>query len=262
MGHLEETLVRVTRALPDLSLRVSYVAGVLTTTPVESLADALDRLCSRAEQAEEPAREVLLSVVDALGTPELAEVTQRLREEAAGKSLLALERLVRQPPPSRAPPDIEPGEPRVPEYVKGRTLTLGERKALARKPNRASIEKLLRDPHPVVIRRLLGNPRVTEDDVVRLAARRPGLAVVLAEIARTPKWLHRARVRLALILNPDTPAEVAAPLAGLLVRQELHLVAEAACVPPHVRALCIEHLERRPPVEREAERELEEEPVH
>jgi hypothetical protein len=105
----------------------------------------------------------------------------------------------------------------------------------------------------VVIRRLLDNPRLTEDDVVRLAARRPGVPDVLAEIARAPAWLHRARVRLALMLNPDTPPDVAAPLAGLLVRQELHLVAEASCVPPHVRALCIEHLERRPPVEGDAE---------
>jgi hypothetical protein len=254
--RLEGTIVRVTRALPDLSLRVSYITGVLTTTPVPLLARALDDLCARAEQAEEPAREVLLSVVDALALPERQGIAQLLREEAAGESLLSLERLVRQPPPSRAATESDPGgEPRVPEYVKGRTLTLGERKSLARKPNRASIEKLFRDPHPVVIRRLLENPRVTEDDVVRLAARRPGLPEVLAEIARMPTWLHRARVRLALMLNPDTPAEVAAPLAGLLVRQELQLVAEASGVAPHVRALCIEHLERRPPVERESEGE-------
>jgi hypothetical protein len=250
--RLEGTLVRVTRALPDLALRVSYVSGVLSTTPIALLAKTLDGLCARAEQAEEPAREVLLSVVDALGTPELQGLAQLLREEAAGESLLSLERLVRQPPPSRAVPETEQGEPRIPEYVKGRTLTLGERKSLARKPDRAAIDKLLRDPHPDVIRRLLENPRVTEDDVVRLAARRPGMPEVLAEIARRPTWLHRARVRLALMLNPDTPAEVAAPLAGLLVRQELHLVAEASCVAPHVRALCIEHLERRPPVERES----------
>ena len=195
---------------------------------------------------------MLLSLVDALGTPEMHGVTQRLREEAAGESLLSLERLVRQPPPSRALPDSEASEPRVPEYVKGRTLTLGERKSLARRPDRAAIDRLLRDPHPVVIRRLLENPRVTEDDVVRLAARRPGQPEVLAEIARTPAWLHRARVRLALILNPDaTPAECGRAARGPpRPPRELHLVAEAACVTPHVRALCASSsLERRPPVE-------------
>jgi hypothetical protein len=92
---------------------------------------------------------------------------------------------------------------------------------------------------------------LTEDDVVRLAARRPGRPGVLVEIARTPSWVHRSRVRLAIMLNPDTPPDVAAPISGLLVRQELRLVVEATHVPPQVRALCMEHLERRPPGEKE-----------
>jgi hypothetical protein len=160
---------------------------------------------------------------------------------------LSLGRLVRQAPAPRPAPEIDPSEPRIPDYVKGRPLTLGERKSLARRPDRDTIDKLLQDPHPDVIARLLKNPRLTEDDVVRLSARRPGRPDVLAEIARTPHWLHRSRVRLALMLNPDTPAELAALLSGLLVRQELRLVAEATHVSPHVRALCMEHLERRPP---------------
>jgi hypothetical protein len=135
----------------------------------------------------------------------------------------------------------------------GRTLTLGERKSLARRPDRNVLERLLLDPHPDVIARLLKNPRLTEDDVVRLAARRPGRPDILTAIARDPKWLHRARVRLTLVLNPDTPGALAAPIVGLLVRQELRLVAGATHVPAHVRALCIEHLERRPPGKPERE---------
>ena len=59
---------------------------------------------------------------------------------------------------------------------------------------------------------------------------------------------HRPRIRMALVLNPDTPLEIAAPLLGLLMRHELRLVASATPVAPAVRALCLEHLERRPPV--------------
>jgi hypothetical protein len=254
-----ETMVRVTRSLGHASLRVSYVSGVLASTPIADLARALDLLCARAEQAEEPAREVLLSIVDALSAPEAQDVAQRLREEAAGESLLSLERLVRQPlaPRTTLLPDLDPKDERVPDYGAGRTLTLGERKSLARRPDRNLLERLLLDPNPDVIARLLKNPRLTEDDVVRLSARRPGRPDVLAAIARDPKWLHRARVRLTLALNPDTPGTLAAPIVGLLIRQELRLVAGATLVPAHVRALCIEHLERRPPgkPEREADRE-------
>jgi hypothetical protein len=106
-----------------------------------------------------------------------------------------------------------------------------------------------------VIHRLLRNPRVLEDDVVRLAAKRPGRTDVLAEIARSTKWVHRPRVRMALVMNPATPAEMAARIVGLLLRPELELVAGSPGVPAPVRAVCLEHLERRPPVEgREDER--------
>ena len=102
-------------------------------------------------------------------------------------------------------------------------------------------ERLLRDPHPDVIRQLLSNPKVTEEDVLSLAARRPCRPDVLAQIARTPRWTHRPRIRMALVLNPDTPLEVAAPLVGLLMRQELRLVATSTTVAPALRALCLEH---------------------
>jgi hypothetical protein len=52
---------------------------------------------------------------------------------------------------------------------------------------------------------------------------------------------------MALVLNPDTPLETAALLVGLLVRQELRLLATSTTVAPALRALCLEHLERRPP---------------
>jgi hypothetical protein len=88
---------------------------------------------------------------------------------------------------------------------------------------------------------------VTEDDVLSLASRRPCRPDVLSEIARLPRWTHRPRIRMALILNPDTPFDVTAPLVGLLVRQELRLVTTSTTVAPALRALCHEHLQRRPP---------------
>jgi hypothetical protein len=250
-----DAIARSTRGLADPPLRVSYLVDVLLTVDVAELARALDVLCGRAEQAEEPAREVLVALVDALNAPGMEGVVQLLREQAVGESLLALERLVRQPilAEGRRRAPSEPKKERLPDYGTGRPLTLGERKALARRPNRSMMEKLLLDPHPDVIRRLLRSPRLTEDDVVRLAARRPNRPEILVEIARSQTWIHRARVRLAVILNPDTPVEVAGPITGLLVRQELALVAEATHVSPAVRALCLEHAARRPPGESRGE---------
>ena len=224
--------------------------SILMRADVTDIAPVLDIVCARAEQAEESAREALVALVDALNHEACAAAVQLLREEALGFPHLALERLVRQPVSVLPPRDVpEPEDDRVPDYGRGRPLTLGERKSLARRPERNMMERLLRDPHPDVIRMVLVNPKVVEEDVLAVAARRPCRPDVLTEIARSPRWLHRPRIRMALVLNPDTPLEIAAPVAGLLMRHELRLVASSPTVAPAVRALCLEHLERRPPAE-------------
>jgi len=248
--HRAESLIRATRSLADAGLRAAYVASIARAWHVADLARVLDVICERAEQAEVSAREALIAVVDALNTDGMEPVVQQLREQAAGESLLALDRLVRAPAPPRsttgAPASTRTGILAAPS---GRPLTLGERKSLARRPDRDTMERLLSDPHPDVIHRLLGSARVVEDDVVRLAAKRPGRSAVLAEIARSTRWAHRPRVRMALVMNPGTPPEMAARVAGLLLRPELERVVRSPAVPASVRAVCLEHLERRPPVD-------------
>ncbi len=238
-------LIRTTIALADPALRVSFFSSVLAGPNVAGLAPALDCLCARAEQAEEDALEALVSLIDAFTLERSREAVQRLREETAGGALLALERVVRQPVVAARYSVTPPG--RVIEDAHGRSLTLGERKSMARRPDRELLDRLLADPHPDVIRGVLRNPRVVEGDVLRMAARRPSDPAVLAEIARTPRWIHRTRVRMAIMLNPDTPPEIATPITGLLLRQELRLVLESTHVSAAVRALCLERLERRPP---------------
>ncbi|WP_146653889.1 hypothetical protein [Labilithrix luteola] len=244
-----DALVRTTRSLPEATLRAAYLKSLLLANDVVELAACLDIVCGRAEQAEAAPREVLVALVDALNDPACKEVVQQLREQAASAPHLALERLVRQPlrVPATARDVPDPEDDRIPDYGRGRPLTLGERKSLARRPDRDMLERLLRDPHPDVIRQLLVNPRLTEDDVLRMAARRPSRPDVLSEIARSSRWAHRPRLRMALVLNPDTPLEIAGPILGLLLRHELRLVATSPTVAPAVRALALEHLQRRPP---------------
>jgi hypothetical protein len=239
---------RACRAL-DGGLRVAYLRAELASRDVETVAPALDDVCTAAEQAEPDAREMLVALVDLLAEKEQTALAQRLREEAAGQSLLALGRLLRRPvtSPSRAPPAPSSAEARVPDYGTGRPLTLGERRALARRPTRKAMEKLFADPHPMVIRTLLANPKVVEDDVVRLAARRPVDPDVLAEVARSPRWAHRVKVRMAIVLNPDTPVELSIPLLALLVKPELELVSGASSLTPTLRATALDLLQRRPP---------------
>jgi len=100
-------------------------------------------------------------------------------------------------------------------------VPLGVRRSLARRSDIGLIERLLGDPDPAVVANLLNNPRVTELEVVRMAARSPVREEVLAAIARHPRWGIRHRVRVTLAHNPGTPTGITLGLLHLLLDQEL-----------------------------------------
>lgn len=247
---MSDLAARWTRSVPSLrepSLRVAYLKAELVQRPLVQVAEALDVLSGRAEQADPVAREVLAAAVTVLADPSVTDLVDALRAVADHEARLPLGRLLR-----RRQPAVAAKEPPVDERKlaskDGRVLTLGERRALARRPSRAAFDKLLADPHPMVVQNLLANPRLTEDDVLRMVARRPAYPQVIGEVARHPVWSQRARVRMAIVQNPGTPPEIAVPLVRLLVRPELREVLAAPDVPALVRAAASELLERRPPV--------------
>lgn len=141
---------------------------------------------------------------------------------------LSLLLLSSQPPP--------PGIPHAAELPGGRELTLGERKSLARGRRREVLDRLLRDPDESVLTILLGNPRITEDDVVRLAARRPTTAAAQRTILKCERFIARYAVKRALVLNPFTPTDLAARLLVLLTRPDQRAVADDPSLNEAVRA--------------------------
>jgi hypothetical protein len=247
-------LKRILLSLPGHEYRMGWLRAELLSAPVERSADLLDHLCAESEQGEPSAREALLSVAMVFAVLGECEQVTHLREEAAARHLLSLERLLRHVPRAA---DAEAETAPTPDYRAGRELTLGERRSLARRPSRKAFDALLRDPHPLVIRLLLDNPALTEDDVVRIVARRPARVAVLQEVAAKARWLCRPRVRLALLFNPGSPATIVMPLLGLCTRPELRRVLESTTVAAVVRTTARELLEFRPPLAEPDPDELE-----
>lgn len=250
VSTLAERWLRSVPGLKEAQLRASLLANDLAVHPIEDAAEALEEICLLAEQADPRAREALGAALPTITDPTRDEWVAALRAVAHERGLFALSRLLRRRTGLRDgahdvpdPDHRHPGDARV-----GRALTLGERKSLARARNRDVLDRMLRDPHPAVIRNILGNPRITEDDVVRLAARRPTYPDVQAEIARSPKWTTRPRVRLALVQTPFTPPAISVPLLPMLVRPELDQVLAATDIPPIVRSAAVDLLDRRPPI--------------
>jgi hypothetical protein len=134
---------------------------------------------------------------------------------------------------------------RIPDFGRGRPLTLGERKSLARTHDRSLIQRVVRDPHPDVVRILLDNPSLTEEDVVRVCAARPNHPTVLHIVYRHRRWVVRYRPRHAIVRNPDTPLDTALLLAPLLRRPELKEAATSSELAPPLRLSCKAILEMR-----------------
>lgn len=211
-----DALARSVVSIADQALRASYVRHTLLNMRPEQVADLFTVAMARAEGRRPSHTEVLQALSLALAD----ELCDALREAVRGV-LDARE----QPMLARALQRVsvnEDGETqRVPDFGKGRTLTLGERKSLARRSDRNLLARVLRDPHPHVIRILLGNPTLTENDVVRLCARRPISTEVLREVFKSARWIVRYPIKLALSLNPYTPLDIALQLAPHLQSQDL-----------------------------------------
>jgi hypothetical protein len=146
--------------------------------------------------------------------------------------------------PARGATDTEiPSVPIIP----GRTLTLGERKSLARgRIPREKLDRLLHDRDPQVIAILLSNPHVTAEDVVRMAARRPTTAAAQRAIFASERFIVRYEVKRALAFNPYTPSELAARLVPHLTRVDLKALSMDGSVSEQVREAARETLREIP----------------
>jgi hypothetical protein len=126
-------------------------------------------------------------------------------------------------------------------------LPLGVRRSLARGHELPSLEKLLLDPDPIVVRHLLANPRITESHVVRIAARRPVPSETLRAIAGSTRFGIRPTVRLAIARNPYAPTDLVVRLLDGLPLGELRQIARDGTVHAITREHAGAELARRDP---------------
>ncbi len=211
----------------------------LAEVPTEDLGSAFDGWLGAAQASHPAAMAALPALVVTAVWPSAERWMEELRRLAFQRRWLGLARLLRTYP---EPQNLAESAAEVPPYDPSRELTLGERRSLARAIGPRAIDKFLADPNPMVVRELLRNPRLTEEHVVRLAARRPPRPKNISVLAETPNWLIRPRVRMALVQNPGTPAALGMPLLSLATRPELESVAESSSLHIVLRATAEEYL--------------------
>lgn len=97
-------------------------------------------------------------------------------------------------------------------------VPLGTRKWRARGQHRETLRLLCADPDPSVLRILLANPRITEEEVLRIASRRPQVPQAFLEVLVSARFGVRESVQAALVLNPWCPVRVGLAVIPLLSR--------------------------------------------
>ena len=118
------------------------------------------------------------------------------------------------------------------------TSPLGVLKTRARiTRNPDELSRLAVASNASVIREVLKNPRLTEDLVVRIAARRPARPEPLEEIWRSPRWNRQPAVRRALVFNPYLSPDVAVKIVPLMSVTDLRELATDRNVHLSVREL-------------------------
>jgi len=106
-----------------------------------------------------------------------------------------------------------------------RSLSQMEKILLAVKADRSERALLLQDNDPRVLLSVLRNPRLTVDEVTRLA-KSPFLNYQIADvIVKTTQWMASADVRIALVHNAKTPPAFALRILPSLPVAEVRTIA-------------------------------------
>ena len=228
--------------LDEIDMRVGLICERLDSLSDEDSVRLLDEAHRGAALGATGAQSVFLAMGWALFEPRLSPRRSALGAAARLAELHQVADFVA--PPLEDDEDVE-DKRRVPDFGRGRPLTLGERKSLARTHDRSLIQRVVRDPHPDVVRILLDNPSLTEEDVVRVCAARPNHPTVLQTVYRHRRWVVRYRPRNAIVRNPDTSLDTALLLAPLLRKGELKEAATSSELAPPLRLSCKTILEMR-----------------
>jgi hypothetical protein len=115
-----------------------------------------------------------------------------------------------------------------------KSLTLGERTALARQATRGLIADLVADEAEACVQALLGNPQFTELDAVRLASANRQSACLLA-LLRHPRWGALRAVTSAAARSPALPLAVTLGLVATMSTPRIEELARAPGVAETIR---------------------------
>jgi hypothetical protein len=124
-------------------------------------------------------------------------------------------------------------------------VPLGQKITLARRAPARITGALLAEGHPPVVKAALGNPNLTESQVLRVLSRDKLPPRVVQAIAQDAKWSHVYNVRLALIRQPATTLTTVLAFLPELTVSDLRELVAPGILPENLRHYLQAEIQRR-----------------
>ena len=114
-------------------------------------------------------------------------------------------------------------EPAKPQNVQQMVLTMGvsEKIKLGMLGNKEARGVLIKDPNKLVSGAVLKNPRITEDEILKLTATKGTSEDLLRQVARDKDWVQNYGIKKSLIMNPKTPLAISMKLLVSLNERDI-----------------------------------------
>ncbi len=227
-----EKLLSDLSALPEEKMRLDLLGKRLSHLIPENSARAIDLIYRKGQEAGDAKKATALLVNPEGLKSALGSERYRLIYLASIElGLKKVSRLFTDLPPHKKGLSGYETEEEAPMEL----LSLGERRALSKRPVKEVIDRLLSDPDLMVIGNILNNPRTTEKEVLKVASKRPNSPAILKLVAGHRKWSKRYDVMKAIALNPFTPPRVSVALLEGLMTQDLRAIADDKTLHPQVK---------------------------
>jgi hypothetical protein len=124
-----------------------------------------------------------------------------------------------------------------------RSLSRTEKLLLSAKAGRIERAILAQDSDPMVLYTLLKNPRLTADEVIRIA-KSPYLTFQTAEsIVKSTQWFSNLEVRVALVHNAKTPPAFALRILQTLPESEVRNISRGAATSMALKQAALKKLQ-------------------
>ncbi|MDH3975682.1 MAG: class I SAM-dependent methyltransferase [Deltaproteobacteria bacterium] len=217
-----EKMVSELLCLSEKEMRSASLAERFNAVKAETVVEILNEFCTKASEKKGPYVEIMNNCIDMEKMREVLGLEKMSNIYVAAKTLgydNVVRLLMNPPPKGKKYSEFD--------FVEGQVthdITLGEKRSLAKGIDKDTLDRIIYDEDPIVIKNLLSNPRITERDVLKIASKRPIKPEILKVIFESKKWLSRYVVKRALLLNPFTPTGIALGLVNFMHYKDLKLI--------------------------------------